>query len=350
MLKYAFSLIGAFFLIALVLNSKPLKQIEVKSGTGVVFNITSMKHDKVGHVESALRLKSIKDFLVQSKILLQTKIFEERLASYEELLLAHDSNFIKEVSAATKTSKTFFTNDKWSPYVSPYAFEAAASAVGSLIDLSEKVALGELKNGFAIVRPPGHHATSNTAMGFCIFNNISIAAENLIKKNLAHKILIVDTDAHFGNGIAQHFLNNSNVVYVSHNQEWLFPYSQGQSNSNIKDIKIKFLFPEQDYLKIFKANINEAVEKIKPDFIFVSAGYDSHWRDPMSNLSLSLTGYAEISDFLVEKSLQYSSGKIVFSLEGGYDLEVLKYGTYNTLQALTRNNEFLDPIGPRTNQ
>jgi acetoin utilization deacetylase AcuC-like enzyme len=349
MLKYVLSLIGFLFVLALVFNTKPLTQSEKKPETGIVFNSASLNHDRIGHLESAHRLTYIKDFFAETKILKHIQIINERPASQEELLLAHDLNYIQDISNVGKTSKLFFTNDKWSPYVTSFAFQAAATAAGSLVELSEKIAQGDLKNGFAIVRPPGHHATYNSAMGYCIFNNIGIAAENLLKKKLAYKILIVDTDAHFGNGIAMQFWNNPNVFYISHNQEWLFPYSQGKSNLNIKDIKVKFLFPEKDYLQLFKKNVNESIEKLKPDFIFVSAGYDSHWRDPMSNLSLTLTGYAEISQFLVEKAQQYSSGKIVFSLEGGYDLDVLKYGTYNTVQALLRKNEFIDPIGPKTN-
>lgn len=350
MLKYALSIASALALIVFAFNFIPPSNNVEKLTTGVVFNLSSLSHDRLGHAESAHRIQNIKKFLDEKKVLTQTRVLTERSAEQEELLLAHDLNYVLSILKPYKNNKDFFTSDKWSPYVTPYAYQTAATAVGSLIDLSESVARGELANGFAIIRPPGHHATQNQAMGYCIFNNIAIATENLIKKKLAQKILIVDTDAHFGNGIADHFWENKNVYYISHNQEFVFPYSKGRSNSNIKDIKIRFLHPEDIYLKTFQASVDEALENFKPDFIFVSAGYDAHWRDPMSNLSLSLMAYANMSKYLVEKSQQYTSGKIVFSLEGGYDLDVLKYGAYNTIQALIGKNNFIDPIGPLLNK
>lgn len=316
------------------------------SRTAVVINRTSLNYSRIGHIESAFRLKSILDYLDQKGLLRYLNILPERTASKEELRLAHDTEYIEKIFS-WPSDKAFYSNDKWSPYSNKSSLASALTAAGSLIVLSEAVSKGEFENGFAIIRPPGHHATQNKAMGFCIFNNIAIAAKNLIIKNLAKKILIVDIDAHFGNGIADIFTHDTQVYYLSLNQKWIFPYSPGSSTDRIKDIKVDFLYPEEKHVQKFKEAVDNAIHEFSPDFIFVSAGFDSHWRDPMSNLSLSLTAYAEMSRFLVQSAKKVAQGKIVFSLEGGYDLDVLPIAVGNSLKILMGREDIEDPIGKK---
>lgn len=182
-------------------------------------------------------------------------------------------------------------------------------------------------------------------MGFCIFNNISIAALNLLQKKLAAKILIVDIDAHHGNGIEEILKNRTDVHYISFHQEWMFPYTGKNNLANVTNFNLKFLFPEDQYRTLFETEIKSAAETFKPDFIIVSSGYDSHWRDYMSNLGHSLKTYSWASQKLVELADKYTGGKIVFSLEGGYDLEALSFGVANSVKALLKRDDFLDPIG-----
>ena len=315
------------------------------SSTGVIFNMSSAEYSKVGHPESKYRTLYILDYLKQKKILDKVHVYQERPATRGELYLVHDKDYVDSV-LNEHGEEGYLTADKWSPYISKGMINAALTAAGSLVTLSEAIAKGEVKNGFAIIRPPGHHATRRKAMGFCIFNNIAIAAEDLLTKNLATRILIVDMDAHYGNGIVDIFKDNPQVYYVSFNQRWVFPYSNGLSTDHIKDIKINFQQPESEYLQIFQKNVSRAISDFKPNFIFVSSGFDAHWRDYMSNLSLSLTTYAKMSKFLVDESNKYVGGKIIFSLEGGYDLDVLPIASYNVLLALMGQDGFEDPIGP----
>lgn len=167
MIKYL--LLSLFSIFIFVFSFDSVFKNESHFRTGVVFNFSSLKHDRIGHVESADRIKIIHEYLIDKDILSQVRQFKERVATHDELLLAHTPEYIEEIHSLSKKDIGFFTNDKWSPYTSKYAFEAAASAAGSLIELSEAVAKSEVTNGFAVIRPPGHHSTKNTAMGYCIF-------------------------------------------------------------------------------------------------------------------------------------------------------------------------------------
>lgn len=315
--------------------------------TAIVYNPISLNHTRPGEPESALRIQAILKELKSQNMWSQVNHIEARKATEDEIQLVHDKEYISSVKRSGNTQKNNYLNhDKWSPYGSKYVYESALTAVGGLIDLSEAVARKEFENGFAIVRPPGHHALRNKAMGYCVFNNIAIATKNLLNKKLARKILIFDIDAHHGNGLEDVFKNSTEVFYVSLHQKWIFPYSGDQNTANIRNLNLKFLETEENYKKEFEIALAETVESFKPDFIFVSAGYDAHWRDYMSNLGLSSLGHAWLSEKLVAAAARYSDNKIVFSLEGGYDLEALSLGVTNSIKALMHRNDFTDPIGP----
>lgn len=334
----AFSLIVSFFLF----KSTPPDI----SKTAIVYNPVSLNHDRPGEPESALRLKSIIEELKNQNIWDQVHRMTARPATEDELRLVHDADYIESVKKLSQSHiQKFLNSDKWAPYNGEYSYQSAITAAGGLIDLSEAVARGEFENGFAIIRPPGHHALKNKAMGFCIFNNIAIASKNLINKKLAQRILIFDIDAHHGNGIEEAFMNSKEVVYISLHQNLIFPYTGDVSTENIKNIKLNFLEPEENYKKYFETALSKAIEKFKPDFIFVSAGYDAHWRDYMSNLGLTSTGHFWLAEKLVQSAAVYSNKKIVFSLEGGYDLEALSQGVSNSVKALLHRKDFSDTIG-----
>lgn len=316
------------------------------STTGLVISSKSQKHTLEGHPENHLRIKSIETEISKQNLFKDLTIVPTKDATEQDLELAHSKKYIKQVIDQSKKNQTYTNEKKWEPYHTKYAFEAATEAAGSLIELTELVARGSLKNGFAAIRPPGHHALAEKGMGYCVFNNIAISAKSLLKNGLAKKILIVDIDAHHGNGIEEIFKNSEEVVYLSLHQKLMFPYTGDTNYKNISNLQLNFQEPEANHINLLKKNLSQILQKFTPDFIIVSAGYDAHWRDYMSNLGLSLKGLAEISQYLVEIANQYSNGKIVFSLEGGYDLEVLSYGVTNTLKALLSRNDFADPIGP----
>lgn len=336
---------NSVFLLVILLLSFSCTQGE-KSRTAVAWNPGAMKHTLDGQPETARRIEVIVQELKTQKLWDSVSIIEARPATDTELSLAHQKSYIDYVKNWTGNEKeTYLYHDKWSPYNSKYAFQSAATAAGGLIELTEAVANKKFQNGFAIIRPPGHHALPGKGMGYCIFNNISIAALNLLNKKLAQKILIVDMDAHHGNGIEEILKNRTDVMYLSFHQEWMFPYTGKDNLSNVKNYGLHFMYPEEKYRALFEVEVNKAISEFKPDYIIVSAGYDAHWRDYMSNLKLDLSTQAWISQKLVALADQYTEGKIVFSLEGGYDLEALSNGVANTIKALMKRSDFVDPVG-----
>lgn len=319
---------------------------KVKHTTAIVWNPIAQKHTMEGQPENANRVRYIVEELKNQKLWRQVDVLEAREATDAELSLAHSATYINRVKQwADEQKEKYLTSEKWSPYNTPHSAKSAATAAGGLIELTEAVAKNEYSNGFAIIRPPGHHAVHEKGMGYCIYNNISIAALNLLNKKLAAKILIVDIDAHHGNGIEEKLKGRSDVMYMSFHQQWMFPYTGEKSFDNIQNYNLKFMMPEKFHIALFNEEVSKAAENFKPDFIIVSAGYDGHWRDFMSNLGLTTNAHALMSQKLVALADQYSSGKIVFSLEGGYDLEALAFGVSNSIKALLKRSDFLDPIG-----
>lgn len=318
-----------------------------KSRTAIILNPLQAKHFLTGHPENPIRIEAILTQIKKEKLWEKLNILEARAATFQELKLAHDEFYIKKMQNLSETlDLPYFYSEKWSPYKSSVSYEAAASAAGALIELTEAVAQNKYKNGFAIIRPPGHHALKNKGMGFCIFNNLAISSLNLIQKKLATKILIVDIDAHHGNGIEEIVKGNENIQYISFHQGQIFPYSGNENFLNIHNVPLPFLFSEKKYKHLFEYSMEKIFVNFKPEIILVSAGYDAHWRDYMSNLGLSLKTYSWIAKTLKNYANQYSNDKIVFSLEGGYDLEALSMGVSNTLKILMEISGEDDSIGP----
>jgi len=335
-------------LAGLLVQLSPLATFEEKTKeTAIVFNSTSDQHTLLGHPENALRLEAILNQLKVEKLWDQVSRLEAREATFLELSLFHTEAYLRRIERSSADPKIpYLENEKWAPYNSRQAAASAKTAVGSLIDLTRLVARGVHRNGFAIIRPPGHHAKVDKGMGFCIFNSIAIATKNLLQDKLVNRVLIFDMDAHHGNGIAEAFQDSQDVAYVSFYQSGIFPYSDNRSFNRILNVPLAFQEREENYFRKFEERVPALFKEFRPEFVIVSAGYDAHWRDSMSNLGLSLQGYAQLSKRLVELAEEYSGGRIVFSLEGGYDLEVLSIGAANTLKALLKRDDFRDPVGP----
>jgi acetoin utilization deacetylase AcuC-like enzyme len=237
-------------------------------------------------------------------------------------------------------------------YTTEFTFDAATTAVGSLIDLTNEVCSGRLKNGFALVRPPGHHALAENGMGFCIFGNVAIASKAAIKNFKVKKAAIVDIDVHHGNGTQELIGNNPNILFISTHQYPFYPgtgaineIGTSEAKGTIINILLQPHTNDESFKIIYEEIIIPALKKFKPEIIFVSAGYDSHWKDPLANMGLSLNGYSWISKKLVETAEEICSGKIVFTLEGGYNLDILATGVLNSIKAMMGEINFEDPFG-----
>lgn len=317
--------------------------------TSIIYDTIFLKHDQSGHPETAKRLESIMLHLREKKLLDNVKKLESRVAEINELLTCHTKEYVQYVKEFSEKGGGYFDPDTYS---NKYSFKAAVTAVGSSIDLIESVISRELKNGFALLRPPGHHALANRSMGFCLFGNIAIAANVALSHPEMKKVAIVDFDVHHGNGTQALVGDNPNILFISTHQYPFYPgtggiseIGKGESAGTIINIPLQTGTGDEGFKLVYKKIIIPSLEKFNPDLILVSAGYDAHWQDPLAGLSLSLTGYDWISKELIKAAENICSGKIVFFLEGGYNLQVLSIGVANTIRGLLGRDECDDPFG-----
>ena len=317
--------------------------------TGIVYDPIFLKHDQSGHPENANRLHSIISRLTEKKLLEQTELIKSRIADVDELSLCHNKEYVDYVKEFSKKGGGYFDPDT---YANKYSFESAATAVGSSIDLTKSVINGELKNGLALVRPPGHHALTNRSMGFCLFGNIAIAAKFALTQPGINKVAIVDFDVHHGNGTQALIGDDPKILFISSHQYPFYPETgsiteigTGDAEGTIVNIPLQAGVGDEGLKMVYEKIVNPSLERFDPDLILVSAGYDAHWDDPLANLTLSLTGFDWISRKLIDVAKKNCDSKIIFILEGGYNLHVLKYAVANSVTALLEIEGFEDPIG-----
>jgi len=225
--------------------------------------------------------------------------------------------------------------------ISPGSKEATVDAVGSIIAAIDGVQNKEFHNAFCAVRPPGHHAEKNKAMGFCIYNNVAVGANYLLEKYKLNKIAIIDFDVHHGNGTQDIFFNNENVLYISTHQYPFYPGSgtekeKGKFN-NILNIPLAAGTNSEEYLNAYEFVLKK-LKNFRPDFILISAGFDAHKDDPLAQLQLKSKDYYTITKRTLSIAKECCDGKIVSILEGGYDLNALKESTEEHVGALLEFN------------
>jgi acetoin utilization deacetylase AcuC-like enzyme len=229
-------------------------------------------------------------------------------------------------------------------FVTPSTFSDAFLAAGATLECTLAVLDGRMQNAFAIVRPPGHHAEPHAAMGFCLLNNIAIAVKRALLEGVG-KALIVDFDVHHGNGTQAAFMNEQRIAFFSTQQEYIYPFRTGfikdapQARGRIVNLPLPARAGDTAFTQIAEDVLIPLAERFKPGMIFVSAGFDSHWDDPLAKLGLSSAGYYAYSCRLKEIAERYCEGKIVFVLEGGYNPRNVASGVDAVLSALT-NTEF----------
>ncbi len=234
---------------------------------------------------------------------------------------------------------------------SPRSHEIALLAAGSLIDLCDEALSGSIRHGFALVRPPGHHATATRAMGFCLYNNIAAAAAHLVAARGLERVLIVDWDVHHGNGTEDIFYAEPRVLYFSTHQSPLYPGTGqvgavGQDAAKGRNINVP-LSPgrgDLEHLQAFERILLPVARQFRPQFILVSAGYDAHREDPLGSMMISSTGYAALTQLVVDISEEFCPGRVVLTLEGGYNQAALGRSVVACLQALDgrREDELID--------
>ena len=303
--------------------------------TGLITSDTYQNHDTgTGHPEQIARVSVIIDNFkkLNNKNLLWKKPTK---FSDEIILTTHSSDYINLVK--NSFPKKGYSSLDGDTIISPGSKYATFDAVGSIITAIDGVENKEFKNAFCSVRPPGHHAEKNKAMGFCIFNNIAIGANYLIKKYNYKRIAIVDFDVHHPNGCQDIFYENEKVLLISTHQ---YPYYPGTGSeqekgkfNNILNIPLPAGTSSEEYLNAFE-RVLKKLEEFKPEFILISAGFDAHKDDPLAQFNLTTEDYHTITKRILEASKKYCNGKIVSILEGGYDLKALQDSTQRHVDAL----------------
>ena len=229
-------------------------------------------------------------------------------------------------------------------YVLRASWEAGLRAAGGLLELTDAVMTGAASNGFAMVRPPGHHARPGGAKGFCLFGNVAIAARHAQQKHAAERVLIVDFDVHHGNGTEEMFFDDPTVLFISIHQYPHYPFSGGIDEVGYgpgEGYNVNVPFPsgvgDAGYLTALRLLIDPLARGFRPDVIFLSAGFDGHWMDPLSGHRVSVDGYASMVAELMALAEALCEGRLICTLEGGYDLNALPHCILSTLRVLSRS-------------
>jgi len=296
--------------------------------TAVIFSPIYYRHNPGrGHPESARRLRAIVRELKKSKLheVGNWQFVEPEKARLKDVKLVHGVEHIEFVENVCMLGGGIL-DVEGDTVASPESFEVALYAVGGTLKAVNLVMEERFQNAFALVRPPGHHAGKYCAYGFCIFNNIAIAAEYLLREFNLKRILILDIDAHHGNGTQEIFYETNKVLYISLHQDprdfpgtgFINEIGEGEGLGYTVNIPLPFRTSDQIYLKATNEIVKLIIQQYKPQFILVSAGLDGHYTDPVASLSLSAICYQEVYETIVNLSSELCEGKLISVLEGGY--------------------------------
>ncbi len=261
-----------------------------------------------------------------------------RLASEEEIGLVHEASYIHSVRETKGKVQKRLDPDT---VTSARSYDAACTAVGGALCLADAVLSGTVDNGFAWVRPPGHHAEAGRAMGFCIFNNIAVAAKYVQKQHGLKRVLIVDFDLHHGNGTQHSFYDSPSVLYVSTHQYPYFPgtgwydeVGEKEGKGYTVNVPLTYGMDDADYVHIFRELIGPLSRLYQPEIVMVSAGYDIHKSDPLGGMAVTESGFARITRMLLDIAQTQCGGKLLFVLEGGYNIKALTGSVKATIAEL----------------
>ncbi len=307
--------------------------------TGILIDRRYLNHSMGSfHVENPKRLEVILE-MIDREISFPYYRIKPRLASEEELLWIHTQEHVDRIRSTAGQESVVLDPDT---STSALSFETARLAAGGLLQCLKQILDGDISNALAPVRPPGHHAEAQRAMGFCIFNNIAIAAEWLIRSAGFSKILIVDWDLHHGNGTQNSFWERSDVLYFSTHQFPHYPGSGHWSESGAGEgegftLNVPLLPGKTDaeYLYIFKKILAPAARKFSPEAILVSAGFDVAAADPLGGMKITGQGFASMTHELMMLARDLCQGRLLIALEGGYDLSALANGMREVLGQLS---------------
>jgi acetoin utilization deacetylase AcuC-like enzyme len=294
------------------------------------------------HPESPERLRSAMSSITAAGLLddQEVNLLTPKKAPLSEVYLLHGKEYLEGVRVKSERGGGIYTMDT---SVNSFTYDAALLAAGGGIDAVDRIMQGDSKNAFVLCRPPGHHAEYEKAFGFCFINNVAVAAKHLLEKHDVERVMIIDYDAHHGNGTQRSFYSSKNVLYVGLHQDGrtLFPGSgfadeigTGEGEGYTANLAMYPGAGDASYEQAFSHVLEPITKSYNPDFILVSVGYDGHFMDPLTNLGLTTSGFAEMNSRLKQMAISSADGRIVCFLEGGYNLDVMGMCSLNLLEEL----------------
>jgi acetoin utilization deacetylase AcuC-like enzyme len=296
---------------------------------GLVSDPVFETHDTgPGHPERAERLAVVRRTLADGGLVDRCVAVEPRLAETAWLERVHDEEYVRRVEQACARGEHHL--DSWDVAICPESARVARLAAGSLVALCDDVVDGALDRGLALVRPPGHHAERDLAMGFCLFNNVAVAARHVVEARGIERVLIVDWDVHHGNGTQHAFEEDPAVLFYSSHQYPLYPGTgtreergRGAGEGTIVNCPLPPGAGDDAFLAALRDELVPAADRFRPELVLVSAGFDAHAADPLAQLEVTTEAFAEATSIVLEIAERHAGGKLVATLEGGYDLDAL---------------------------
>jgi acetoin utilization deacetylase AcuC-like enzyme len=318
--------------------------------TAITTNPLHVLHDEPSHVECATRMEAIEAALDNSGLRSELVELAAHQVSEAQILAVHQLRLLEIVRSTASRGPSWIGMDT---YTTPGSWEAAQMAAGAAVQATAAVVGGQVSNAFALIRPPGHHATPSQPMGFCLLNNIAIAARHALDVLGVERVAIVDFDVHHGNGTQDCFYDDGRVFFCSTHAWPLYPSTGAADEVGIEDgygttlnLPLPYGTGDVGFSTIYDQVVLPALRRFSPQLILVSAGYDAHWDDPLGPLSLSIGGYTALTQRLAALAGELCGGKIVLILEGGYSQLALAGGVVASLRVLLGRDPGEDPLGP----
>ena len=287
--------------------------------------------------------------LTEAGIIGRLKLLPPRDATIDEIAMVHDPDYIAQVRYIADSGGGWADPDT---FISPRSYDAALRATGGCLAATDAVLRGDIDSAFCLVRPPGHHAMPDAAMGFCLFDNIAVAARYAHRQHGIERAAIIDFDIHHGNGTQAAFYEDPSVLYFSTHQYPYYPGTghleetgSGTGRGTNVNVPLPAGCGDDEFRRVFAEALEPILDRYAPQVIFVSAGYDGHFEDPLASMSLSVAGYGEIMTFLQRKARELAGGRLVCALEGGYHLLAEAWGVRASLEVLLGNRVTDDPFG-----
>jgi len=308
------------------------------SYVGIVYSEIYLLHDTGAHPECAVRLEAARGHLVKTGQWETARVFEPRAAVVEDLLMVHSSEYVFRIERLCGEGRQHLDPDT---VVCERSYDVARAAVGGVFVAVDQVMLREVDRAFCLVRPPGHHACADRAMGFCLFNNVALGARYAQERHGCTRILIVDFDVHHGNGTQAIFYDDDSVFYYSTHRAPFWPGTgaaeetgTGAGGGFTRNVPMPYGLDRGAVVSLFVKTLDEIAAGFEPEFILISAGFDASAGDPIAGLGLEPTDFYEMTRVVVELARTACAGRVVSVLEGGYDLAAIGPCVSEHLRAL----------------